>query len=71
MHSQFENANERARQSYFADDNNMRRFLSFNSEQVLCVCEALLQKGDIEKLTAFLWGLPESELLRGNETLLR
>ncbi|XP_034837581.1 homeobox protein SIX6-like [Maniola hyperantus] len=72
INNQFENVNERARQSYFADDNtNMRRFLNFNSEQVLCVCEALLQKGDIEKLTAFLWRLPETELLRGNETLLR
>lgn len=68
----FENVvNERERQ-YFADsDNNMRRCLNFNAEQVQCVCEALQQKGDIEKLAAFLWSLPTTELLRGNETVLR
>lgn len=68
----FENVvNERERQ-YFADgDHNMRRCLNFNAEQVQCVCEALQQKGDIEKLAAFLWSLPTTELLRGNETVLR
>ncbi|XP_013199197.2 homeobox protein SIX1 [Amyelois transitella] len=71
----FENMNDRDRvtQSYFSenDNGNMRRCLNFNSEQVQCVCEALQQKGDIEKLAAFLWSLPTSELLRGNETVLR
>lgn len=65
--------NERVPQSYFAenDGNNMRRCLNFNAEQIQCVCEALQQKGDIEKLAAFLWSLPTPELLRGNETVLR
>ncbi|XP_046974488.1 homeobox protein ceh-33-like [Vanessa cardui] len=65
--------NDRERQQqYFADnENSMRRCLNFNSEQVQCVCEALQQKGDIEKLAAFLWSLPTTELLRGNETVLR
>ncbi|KAG6464457.1 hypothetical protein O3G_MSEX014525 [Manduca sexta] len=72
----FDNLNierERVPQSYFAENDNssMRRCLNFNSEQVQCVCEALQQKGDIEKLAAFLWSLPTSELLRGNETVLR
>ncbi|KAJ0170481.1 hypothetical protein K1T71_013852 [Dendrolimus kikuchii] len=64
---------ERVQQSYFVDteNTNMRRCLNFSSEQVQCVCEALQQKGDIEKLAAFLWSLPPSELLRGNETVLR
>lgn len=65
--------NERVTQSYFAESesNNMRRCLNFNAEQIQCVCEALQQKGDIEKLAAFLWSLPPTELLRGNETVLR
>lgn len=66
------NERERVPQGYFADsENNMRRCLNFNSEQVQCLCEALQQKGDIEKLAAFLWSLPPSELLKGNETVLR
>ncbi|XP_075987726.1 uncharacterized protein LOC142984183 [Anticarsia gemmatalis] len=67
------NDRERVPQTYFAENenNNMRRCLNFNSEQVQCVCEALQQKGDIEKLAAFLWSLPPSELLRGHETILR
>ncbi|XP_048488266.1 uncharacterized protein LOC105385060 [Plutella xylostella] len=67
------NDRDRVSQSFFGENenNNMRRCLNFNSEQVQCVCEALQQKGDIEKLTAFLWSLPPSELLRGNETVLR
>lgn len=76
--NQFDNNagnNERVSQSYFAENegnnNNVKRFLNFNSEQIQCVCEALQQKGDIEKLAAFLWSLPTTELLRGNETVLR
>jgi hypothetical protein len=75
----FDNSNnitgnrERVPQSFYNenDNGNVRRCLNFNSEQVQCVCEALQQKGDIEKLAAFLWSLPPSELLRGNETVLR
>lgn len=64
---------ERVPQTFFNENENanIRRCLNFNSEQVQCVCEALQQKGDIEKLAAFLWSLPQSELLRGNETVLR
>lgn len=35
------------------------------------MCEALHQRGDIEKLDKFLWSLPESAFLRTNESLLR
>ena len=45
--------------------------LTFSSEQVACVCEALQQKGDIERLARFLWSLPPSELLRGSEAVLK
>ncbi|XP_049882285.1 homeobox protein SIX2-like [Pectinophora gossypiella] len=67
------NERERASQGYFSENENgnMRRCLNFNSEQIQCLCEALQQKGDIEKLAAFLWSLPPSELLRGNEAVLR
>ncbi|XP_041985628.1 homeobox protein SIX2-like [Aricia agestis] len=58
------------RENYFENE-NVRRNLNFNSEQVQCLCEALQQKGDIDTLAAFLWSLPPSELLRGNETVLR
>ncbi|XP_025092083.1 homeobox protein six1-like [Pomacea canaliculata] len=45
--------------------------LTFSPEQVACVCEALQQKGDIERLARFLWSLPPSELLRGSEAVLK
>ncbi|KAF2885939.1 hypothetical protein ILUMI_20234 [Ignelater luminosus] len=38
---------------------------------VQCMCEALHQRGDVERLASFLWSLPPSELLRGNESVLR
>ncbi|XP_041092207.1 homeobox protein SIX5-like [Polyodon spathula] len=46
--------------------------LSFSAEQVSCVCEALLQAGNVERLGRFLSAVPlAEELLRGNETLLK
>lgn len=45
--------------------------LTFSPEQVACVCEALQQKGDVERLARFLWSLPPSELLRGSEAVLK
>lgn len=45
--------------------------LTFSPEQVTCVCEALQQKGDIDRLARFLWSLPPSELLRGSEAVLK
>lgn len=45
--------------------------LTFSPEQVACMCEALMQAGDIDRLARFLWSLPPSELLRGNQTVLR
>lgn len=48
-----------------------KRNLSFSSEQVSCMCEALQQSGDVDRLARFLWYLPPSELLRGQESVLR
>uniref|UniRef100_A0A8C0HHE6 SIX homeobox 4 n=1 Tax=Chelonoidis abingdonii TaxID=106734 RepID=A0A8C0HHE6_CHEAB len=36
-----------------------------------CVCEALQQGGNLDRLARFLWSLPQSDLLRGNESLLK
>uniref|UniRef100_A0A1A9WDI5 Homeobox domain-containing protein n=1 Tax=Glossina brevipalpis TaxID=37001 RepID=A0A1A9WDI5_9MUSC len=48
-----------------------RKFLQFTTDQIQCMCEALQQKGDIEKLTTFLCNLPASELFMNNESVLR
>ncbi|KAI7805884.1 homeobox protein SIX4a [Triplophysa rosa] len=45
--------------------------LAFSPEQVACVCEALQQGGNVDRLSRFLWSLPQSDLLRGNESILR
>ncbi|TST73082.1 Homeobox protein SIX4 [Bagarius yarrelli] len=46
--------------------------LGFSSEQVACVCEALLQAGNVDRLWSFLATIPpSSDVLRGNETLLK
>ncbi|XP_036440922.1 homeobox protein SIX5 [Colossoma macropomum] len=46
--------------------------LGFSPEQLACVCEALLQAGNVERLWRFLAAIPpSSDLLRGNETLLK
>ncbi|XP_011310988.1 homeobox protein SIX4 isoform X1 [Fopius arisanus] len=42
----------------------------FTPEQISCMCEALSQSHDIEKLTRFLWSLPPGELGRGGESVL-
>ncbi|XP_029699409.1 homeobox protein SIX5 isoform X2 [Takifugu rubripes] len=46
--------------------------LTFSTDQISCLCEALLQAGNVERLWRFLSTIPlSSELLRGNETLLK
>ncbi|XP_038046766.1 uncharacterized protein LOC119720970 [Patiria miniata] len=45
--------------------------LSFSQQQIICVCEALLQEGNMERLARFLWTLPSDESLQTNETVLR
>lgn len=48
-----------------------KKIFRFSPEQVLCMCEALQQKNDIEKLTTFLWSLPTDDLMMNNESVLR
>ncbi|XP_015178319.1 PREDICTED: homeobox protein six1-like [Polistes dominula] len=43
---------------------------NFTPEQISCMCEALSQSQDIDKLARFLWSLPQGELMRGNESVL-
>lgn len=45
--------------------------LSFSSEHVQCVCEALRQEGNMDGLAKFLWTLPADDRLQRNETVLR
>lgn len=45
--------------------------LTFSTDQVACVCDALRQSGDIERLARFLWSLPPNELLSGTESVLK
>lgn len=49
-----------------------KKYMNFTADQVLCMCEALQQKNDIEKLATFLWSLPaENHLMNSNESILR
>lgn len=49
----------------------IKKCLMFNQEQVQCVCEALQQRGDVERLANFLLSLPDNELDNGDESVLR
>jgi homeobox protein SIX4 len=48
-----------------------RKTLAFSQEQIACMCEALQQAGNLERLAGFLLTLSPKELLRGNEAVLR
>jgi homeobox protein SIX4 len=48
-----------------------KKTLTFSQEQIACMCEALQQAGDLERLARFLLTLSPKELLRGNEAVLR
>ncbi|XP_017876057.1 homeobox protein SIX2-like [Ceratina calcarata] len=43
---------------------------NYTPDQISCMCKALLQRQDIEKLTRLLWSLPPGELLRRDENIL-
>ncbi|XP_035276821.1 homeobox protein SIX4-like isoform X2 [Anguilla anguilla] len=45
--------------------------LAFSPEQVSCVCEALQQGGNVDRLASFLCSLPQNNLLMGDERLLK
>lgn len=48
-----------------------RKTYDFSPDHIQCMCEALQQKGDIEKLATLLYNLPKSELIRPNDSILR
>ncbi|XP_061829019.1 homeobox protein SIX5 [Nerophis lumbriciformis] len=72
-------ASESAGEEKYADQVTEQLFesfqksaVSFSTDQVSCLCEALLQAGNVDRLWRFLSTVhPSSELLRGNETLLK
>lgn len=45
--------------------------LRFTLEQVACLCEALQQARNLDRLARFLWSLPPGDLLRSDEAVLR
>nr|CAI5836544.1 unnamed protein product [Callosobruchus analis] len=47
--------------------------ISFSSDQVACICESLVQREALDRLSAFLWALPDEafDSLRSNEPFLR
>lgn len=48
-----------------------RKQLDFSPDHMQCLCEALQQKGDVEKLASLLWSVPSSDFIRSNESILR
>lgn len=48
-----------------------RKTLDFSPDHIVCLCEALQQKGDIDKLAQLLYNLPKNELGRPNDSILR
>jgi len=43
----------------------------FTTEQIACVCDALIQGQQVDRLTRFLWSLPRSEIISNNESVLK
>lgn len=43
----------------------------FTQEQVACVCEVLLNGGNMDRLARFLWSLPPCDHLHKNESVLK
>jgi homeobox protein SIX4 len=43
----------------------------FNADQVTCLCEALQQAGDLDRLARFIASLGPAELAAGGESVLR
>lgn len=48
-----------------------KRGVTFTAEQVSAMCDAMQQAGDCDKLARFLWSLPDYDMLRGHEAVLR
>ncbi|XP_050311360.1 homeobox protein six1-like [Anthonomus grandis grandis] len=48
-----------------------KKAISFSPDQVQCMCEALQQRGDLDRLATFLWYLPNTDTIQSNESILR
>lgn len=44
---------------------------AFTAEQISCVCDALRQAGDVDRLSRFLWSLPPNDLVNGSCSVLK
>lgn len=58
-------------QQIMVSEFNTRKTVAFSQEQIACICLALQQAGNLERLARFLLFLSPEELLRGNEAVLR
>lgn len=56
---------------FIAANNSNKKTLSFSPDQIECICEALQQSNDYEKLNKFLESLPTSDRLCNNEVVLK
>lgn len=56
---------------FLSANNDSKKTLSFSADQVACICGALEQSKDFEKLNRFLKSLPTTELHSGNEAVLK
>lgn len=52
-------------------NSNNKKTLSFSPDQIECICEALQQSNDYEKLNKFLESLPTTDRLCNNEIVLK
>ncbi|XP_067005300.1 homeobox protein SIX6 [Anabrus simplex] len=57
--------------TYCTSSGSGKKPVAFSAEQVTCMCEALLQSNDVDRLERFLRSLSPQGLIRGNEAVLR
>jgi homeobox protein SIX4 len=55
----------------FMYNGSNKKKMSFSQEQIACMCEAMQQAGDLDRLARFLLALSPKERLRDNEAVLR
>ena len=62
--------NNQVLHSYSDCSRNQLPVANFTPEQIECICEVLEQSDDIEKLSRFLWSLPNYDYIHANESVL-
>ena len=55
----------------FESNSNVNKEIFFSPDQVACICDALRQAGDTERLARFLCSLPPKDSLHGSESVLK